>query len=643
MFVRLTRGLKDTGKLIPVNESLDRFIESIESDYYVSPFKYTKEHKKIFKDQGGSVRGIRDVITDSLWWDFDEEKNPEHSREDSIKLCDKLISYGINKDDIYIAFSGNKGFEVSLLTDKVFTPDEVKNICSSLAHDLKTFDTSLYDANQIFRVTGTKHQKSGLYKTALTYDDLKDYTVDEIKEFAKTPRQRPTKNKIKLPKKILDIKNSEPPKPKVEVVELGDLDLTSKPKWIHASKWALQQGLYEEGEGNEARMILAATYKAQGFDRNSAKALIREAEQKRANRLGRSDIIEEDELERTVLNVVYSDLWTGGQYSPASNELLQKITARYGLKPETTKGSIMKLSDVAGDFRDFTKNLDQNRIFTGIKPLDEKAIITIGMPWAIVAASGSGKTSVVIDILKHNSQKGVQCLFASLDITRRRLYEKIALHYLTREHGRKELYKFYEQDSDFSKEIDEQIAHEYRNMFLFSQASPSVAQLSDHIKMIEDNTGEKLKFVAIDYFERLNSEYTDETAASKDIAGKLQDLVVEHDICLLTLLQPRKLSGDLSEPINSYLDIKGSSFIYQSLRNIFSMHREGWSTIMPENDKFLTIQCLKDDLAPNYSIDFHWDGRYGKISPLTNPYDIDLLRQLRKQKELTSDSSGFKI
>src|SRR5690606_24125240 len=83
-----------------------------------------------------------------------------------------------------------------------------------------------------------------------------------------------------------------------------------------------------------------------------------------------------------------------GQYSLHNNTLLQDIVERNGIEIEytkETKNRVIKISDVAGDFKEFAKNIEKNRIFTGIKELDKKLIITTGMPWGLVGSPSSGK------------------------------------------------------------------------------------------------------------------------------------------------------------------------------------------------------------------------------------------------------------
>src|ERR1041384_228654 len=113
----------------------------------------------------------KDWYKSKFYFDFDNE-NLEKAKQDALKLIQRIQKYNINPDDFEIYFSGSKGFEVTLNINKELSPKQVQSIANELAGDLESFDSSMYDANQIFRIPGTKHQKSGLYKIPLKYNEL---------------------------------------------------------------------------------------------------------------------------------------------------------------------------------------------------------------------------------------------------------------------------------------------------------------------------------------------------------------------------------------------------------------------------------------------------------------------------------------
>ena len=66
-----------------------------------------------------------------------------------------------------------------------------------------------------------------------------------------------------------------------------------------------------------------------------------------------------------------------------------------------------------------------NTIKTGIAELDKVLPLTIGMNLGIIGAASSGKTAMALKILKNTSEAGVVSVFASLDMRRNRLFEKL--------------------------------------------------------------------------------------------------------------------------------------------------------------------------------------------------------------------------
>jgi hypothetical protein len=98
------------------------------------------------------------------------------------------------------------------------------------------------------------------------------------------------------------------------------------------------------------------------------------------------------------------------------------------------------------------------------------------------------------------------------------------------------------------------------------------------------------------------------------------------DVAQIVLLQPNKMSGDMREPIKSYTNIKGSSFLAQSFRIALGLYREGYDPTSIENDHYLTINILKNDLGESGTLDYNWNGKRGEIGEMD---DLD-------KKELAS-------
>jgi DNA primase catalytic subunit len=170
-YVLLKRGLLSKGNLVEVDKVSDE-IKDYEQDYYISTFYYNQDHFNKFKETG-SVKGIRDVLTDKLWFDFDAKEIPEKAKEDAIEVCNRLKKTGVPEKDIEIYFSSGKGFHVLVTTKRSLTPEQVASVCiNKYGKGLASLDASLYDSAQVLRAPATKNPKTNLYKIPLSFKDL---------------------------------------------------------------------------------------------------------------------------------------------------------------------------------------------------------------------------------------------------------------------------------------------------------------------------------------------------------------------------------------------------------------------------------------------------------------------------------------
>lgn len=435
--------------LFPENVVVDDIIETygINHDYYESIFTYSEQQyeqyieglkqaadylkidldeeyiiesasniRKMLKDLGEnekdkqaielyklcSVKGSKDVLTHRIVFDFDDEHDVNAARQEAIETVARLAQYGVPADQIQIYFSGKKGFSVETLINKDLTQPEFVNIVNGIAGDLRTFDTSVKDAQRLFRIPLTKHQDSGLYKTPLTKEELTEYPIDIILKHAEEPCSSHYDiiddwGEIELPPSLEKLKNIVKDESKKETVNQllysDTLDLSRKPKWMPAVKYALQEGFFIEGERNYAFMVLASTYKAQGYNKTLAFNMLKgvaeiqaERESKRLNTT--IDPYPEDKIYREVIEYVYSPLWNGGTYSAERDDLLQKVKERLGLKDDTSKKSLLTIDDVIGEFDYFATNIEKNRINLGVIDVDNTIHITTDMMVGLLGAPG---------------------------------------------------------------------------------------------------------------------------------------------------------------------------------------------------------------------------------------------------------------
>lgn len=613
-------------------------IQALELDkdknWFISIFRFNDEHKKI-QDTKHSLKGIRDTITDVLVWDFDEEHNPEEARLRAVELCHRLVDdYNVEIENISTYFSGNKGFHVVVPLSRDITPAEFKRAVTLIAGDIK-FDRTVTHANAILRLEHTRNQKSGLYKIPLTVLELDVFSIEQIKELAKAPRLdfEFTGNPTSFPDSLfLEPKKKE----KLSLVSISEFDYSNPPKGWKKYKWAIAQGWFESGDRHNALMVLAATCRGLGYTKDQTYALCRSAVRSQSKRTG-EDQFDKVELYKNIIDEsVFADGWDGGQYG-LSNPWLQAYCKEMGFDTSDKEAfAVSQLSDIEAEFVDYVKNIDKNTIHTGIRKLDEALPLTIGMNLGVIGAASSGKTAMALKILKNTSEAGVISVFASLDMRRNRLFEKLL--YRVSGLSRTELYKKI-HDND-AKDIFDQVKKEYANVYFYDRSCPTVDDIRTYINSVEEKTGNKVKLVMLDYFERVNADKSDETAASKEVAGKLQDLVNDLNICMITLVQPNKfsLSAGPDTPILNYTAIKGSSYLYQSFRSIISIWRPFFNPEWTQYDKFLQMAILKNDLGELAMFNFGWEGRQGEIWGLSDEEETELDRLMKMRKDSKEDS-----
>ncbi len=632
-YVRLTKSLADKGILIRP-EDIDKHINS-EQDYYVSTYHYNDAQFKQF-NQTGTIKGIKDVTTNKLWFDFDDRDNPTNAQSDAKELVTRLKSSGVQEKDIEVYFSGSKGLNVLVTLNRSLTPEQVADVTlNKFGKGLNTLDPTLYDAPQILRVPGTKHPKTGLYKIPLTVKQLNDLPFDNIKSMAKSLDNINESFEwapVTLPDELFVLSKKEV----VKKVDKSSMDLSDCPRHWKIWKWALAKGYFESGERHHALMIVAATCRSLGYTDEQAYYMCKAALKAQSSRTGTDDFPKEELWNDIIRGSVYSDSWEGGSYSPKNDPWLAKYCERMGFEIDKADDiQLTQLDDIKEEFIDYVHNIDANTILTGIPRLDKAMPLTIGMGLGLIGAASSGKTALILKILKNTSKAGVFSVFASLDMRRNRLYEKLL--YQVSGLNRDELYELIrEGKADW---IFNKIKEDYGNVYFYDRSCPTVDDIRDYIVKIQEDTGHEIKLVALDYFERVNAERSDDTAASKEVAGKLQDLVSDLNICLITLVQPNKfaLNGGPDTPILNYTSIKGSSFLYQSFRSIISIWRPFFNPATKNDDKFLQMAILKNDLGELDMFNFGWNGKRGEIWELGEEQE-DILQTLLEEKNAKKEN-----
>lgn len=649
-YIRISENYNNN-KLVPYSSFLPlEHIKNKERPYFFSMMKYNESQYQEWK-KTNSLAGQHGGLTDKIWFDFDSENNIPLAFDDAKVLYKRLVEHGFKDENIQISFSGNKGVGFIVVLDDQLTLAEVRSICFTLAQDLNTFDTSMYDHQRIFRLLFTKNEKSGLYKIPLTSDELLNYNIADIKNSAKDVSGYSFNDVISFyqkavpSNKIIALKNKAPKETKkkeskVSIKMTENLDLSNKPTFLTNCRWYLQNGFFEEGNRSKILLCLASTYKNLGYTEELVYRMLKGVAEIQSKRNG-TERFPDEEIYNNIVVQVFNPTWKNGQYSckEEGNFLYDycRNLGHNGCKHEQEKDLIVNTDEVFSMFKTYAENFDKNVLFTGIDKLDKRLKLMVGTSNAIVASPGVGKTSLLLSILNHNSLKDVNSIFFSYDMFHSALYMRMIQKHTGLDQD--EIYDIFKHDQSKMNEINNLIKDNYKNIHFCFKSGQSTEEIENTIKMVEEKRGEKVKLIAIDYNELISSPMSDSTAASAQVAQRIRQIANDREVCALQLLQPSKNYSSAADEIKTYNAAKGSSSIAQSMTMMLGCSRPGFNPLNPETDKFFNITCLKNRNGPLFSLDFSWEGLRGDIQTLEQHQqaELDGLREAKKQ-ESSGDS-----
>lgn len=653
-YYRLVKN-KTITTMLPITESPYSVVEKdISAEYYTSCFTYSEDQYKIFQ-KTKSCKGFDNGLSKKIWFDLDSKEDLSIAHEDTKTLVNILKTHWIEPR---ICFSGSKGFSVDFALDDYWNVEEIRTFAIGIAGHLDTLDCdTLYQNQTLFRLPLTKNPKSGGSKIPLTIEQLTTLSIDDIKSLSLCYKYNASdiQNKLKTKIHTLDkqyfmneYKNKVPLQFKRRAdkmvqkmvvensnIDYSNIDFTQNREGFPANKFVLEKGYFGSGNRDMALMILGATYKAQGYDKEMVYRMLKGVAQNQAN-LFECDRFPDTEIYNNIIETIFSSGWRGGYYSSENTPLLamidNKLPPQLRHKASLVDETLCTIEDDDMEFENYINNYDKNTIKTGIPGVDENVQIGIGMSVGIVGAPSSGKTSCLIDILGNISESGQKALFVSLDMSRAQVYSKK----LSRETGKGFKALRFMRDNhpeDYIKARLE-MKKKWKNIITTYKPGISVTEIKAILDNYNSKHAEKIKVVCIDYLECLSSTNADALVSQTNNVFALRELA-NSGYCVITLLQPNKMGGNPSKPLLDYNSIKGSGTIAQSMRLILSIYREGFNP-QGNKDKFLTISAIKNNLGPLFSVDMHWDAVRGRISELT-PEGRKELEQLRETLKVKNE------
>ena len=168
--------------------------ESCDHERYTSLFQYGESIRNHFS-VNGSVKGYRGEFYMNIVWVDIDNADVEEAFNQSKAFVKRLISeYLVDPKQIYICFSGKKGFHVGLHSNlfggfkpSADLPDKIKKLVFTLTEGISSVDHGIYNPNRAFRAINSRHPDSGLYKSGVKYEDFIVQSIEEISFYAESP------------------------------------------------------------------------------------------------------------------------------------------------------------------------------------------------------------------------------------------------------------------------------------------------------------------------------------------------------------------------------------------------------------------------------------------------------------------------
>lgn len=274
-----------------------------------------------------------------LYFDLDYSDDPGVAQAEAVRLVEFFTGeLDIQDQDLHIYFSGSKGFHV-LIDERALGVEPRKDLQRVYKHiagylryrlgdsqekeseegrkveyvePLKAVDLVVYTVKRMLRLPYSRHQKTGLYKIELTLQQLKELSLEEIKERARTgqPIQKEEKTVRKRPKAgaFFADKLHEYEEAAATVSDKRDKTeyVFTKDKPPVCVENILNHGWKKDGDRNNATVQLCCYFKAAGYTKEEATGILEEWVVKFTSADSRYSIQQRKANTRNVIESVYS-------------------------------------------------------------------------------------------------------------------------------------------------------------------------------------------------------------------------------------------------------------------------------------------------------------------------------------------------
>jgi len=310
---------------------------------------------------------------------------------------------------------------------------------------------------------------------------------------------------------------------------------------------------------------------------------------------------------------IYTTLEHAGDFSEAAKELSRQS---YGSKPEKELQTIVKsvsqyspelslknrvdISNVydsvrmIGEYKEYIKNLKQNRFITGINEIDKRIRgVAGGEVLTFIARSGSFKTAMLQNLLKNYIQNSAWAAgFFSIEMPVASLTERY-LEILDGSTG-KEVETLFRDKSqaDIRQAAIEQFVKDLERLFIVP-TRVSLSDIAAYVQLIEREKNIKIGVIGIDYMGLMDGPGISEYEIISRLSTGLKSTAKLLNIPVIVLAQVNRKGGGGTNEIS--LDMgRGSGAIEEAADFVLGL----WQAENDTGEKDLICKILKNRKGP---------------------------------------------
>jgi len=536
-------SLQNRNVIIPVGN-----IDPAPCNYerYASLFSFDANVMEYIRVNGGSIALYPgDLYADAFPLDIDCG-DLELARQNAVKAVAYLnTEFSLSPDDITYYFSGNKGFHL-MIDAKCFggftgSPDlywQMKELAYEIAEHVDNLDMKIYDAVRIFRVPNSKNDKSGLYKVELSFDELQNLTIYEIKELALNPR-----TDFLRPKPIYNITRN-------NLLSIHWANIINKPKPtdVHRGELFSDGDFFcppQEGERNsqffrQSAMLFDLTNGQ--LHKNSVLQIIRSINQCSPNPL------DDEELKQIVKNAERR-IERSGKIKPIQEKAWKTVA-------ELVPGYEAMVLD------------KRSKLYFGIPSIDKEFKGKLrGKVGGIIGLGGTKKSLLAQQILNHNiSEHGAIGMVNTAEMSWYQWLEREIdqIVDIPGYNASDVIKDYYEKDIETARvAMHKDIAKRLGNSLFISQNSR--LSTDDYRNAIIENSNKagKIDILLVDGLSLMAEGNKGEVEASNKNTADLKELANEFDLFILLIIHVVKTADKTKRDL--YGDIRGSQKIADNL------------------------------------------------------------------------------